>query len=72
MCPHYCADHRHWTDGPCEAGKHPLTRYDLTRRVAEIDNQLGDDETAQSNGYYVNKALQGERAQLAVLLEAIH
>jgi hypothetical protein len=71
MTPTFCPAHQHWTDGPCDASKRPLTRADLTGRVANIDAELGDDEASQSRGFYANKALEAERAQLVILLEAI-
>lgn len=72
MQPTYCSYHQHFTDGPCQAGRRSLTRHDLFIRIKDIDALLDDDEGAQSRGYVANLALQAEKAQLQVLLNALN
>ena len=67
MTPTYCAFHRHFTDGPCVAGKRSLNRHYLTLRIGDITAALDDDESAQSRGYLGNKALEIERSQLEMV-----
>lgn len=71
MTPKYCGFHKHWTDGDCYTGKRELTRHDVTQRLADIDFMLADNEGAASRGYYANKSLEGERAMLLAMRQAI-
>jgi hypothetical protein len=56
-----------WHDGPCAAGKRTLTQHDFRLRITDIQAQLDDEETSQSNGYFRNQELRGELAMLESL-----